>query len=258
MKVVGLALVKDEADIIEECLRHALTFCDLVCVLDNGSTDGSAAVIERLVTEFPDRFRSYGVTHQPFVVDMRRLMYDDLHTTLGWDDWIFVIDADELLLSDPRPALRRAAAAGHDRVSTWQAQFQFTEADLAAWETGIDRSLPVSERLRYFTVDWREDRFFRNRPDRVWEGQDLNMPTWVGSSPLWALVNRHYQYRDPEQIQTRLEHRAEYSIFVHEGSLDWHTKVMPTKGLRHWTPGEDIRPLPWRYYVAKARDRLPF
>jgi len=255
-----MALVKDEVDVIDDAIRHALTFADVVSVLDNGSEDGSAEVIEGLVREFPGRVRSYGVDRRPFVIDLRRGMYDDLRGELGADDWFLVLDADEFLARDPRPALSKATAAGFNQVATWQAQFQFTDVDLAEWERGGEvRCRPVTERLRYYRVDWREGRFFRNNPERPWEGNDHNIPEWAPDQPRWAVLNRHYQYRDPDQIQKRLVNRVNAksdTAFVHESTTDWHSKVVPSEGLRYWSPGSNPRALPWRYYRTMAKVRL--
>jgi hypothetical protein len=205
--------------------------------------------------EHPGKVIPWGVERGPYRRDMRRVMYDELRTELGPDDWFMQIDADEFIDSDPRPTLARAASGGCDLVRTWQAQFQFTDVDLAAWEAGQDdRSRSICERRRHYMVDWREDRFFRNRPDRPWEGTDQNLPTFTTKTARTTLVNRHYQYRDPEQMQRRLEVRAAARTeiaFTHVTSTDWRSDVVPTKGLRTWEPGKAISPRPWRYYARR-------
>jgi hypothetical protein len=229
-------------------------------VLDNGSTDGSFDVVEQLATEHPGRVLPWGVERGPFRRSLRAVMYDELRLELGPDDWFLQLDADEFLMEDPRPKLAEAGRQGYDRVSTWQAQFQFTEADLRDWEAGRDDgSRPVCERRRWFKVDWREGRFFRNRADRRWEGETQTLPDWAQRTARWHPVNRHYQYRDPEQIQRRLDVRAAVRsehAFSHVTATDWRSHVVPTRGLRRWSLGEPLRPWPWRYYVEQARRRV--
>ena len=260
MKVYGLALVKDEADVVGECIRHALGFCDVVAVLDNGSEDGSADVIEQLVAEHPDRVRSYGVEHRPYVLDLRRDMYDDLHRDLSADDWFLQLDVDEFLVGDPRPTLARATADGFNQVATWQAQFQFTDVDLADWEAGRDDpALSIIDRRRYYRVEWREGRFWRNDPAQAWTGQDRNLPDFADRLARYSLVNRHYQLRDPDQIAKRLANRVKAktdTAFAHVTSTDWRSEVVPAKGLRYWEPGSTPRPWPWRYYLTMAKARV--
>lgn len=50
-KVVGISLVKDEADIIERTVTHMLGQVDHVVVVDNGSTDGTVEILEQLPVE---------------------------------------------------------------------------------------------------------------------------------------------------------------------------------------------------------------
>jgi glycosyltransferase involved in cell wall biosynthesis len=258
VRLYALALVKDEADVIGQSITHALDFCDRVVVLDNGSTDDSWAVVEELGRRHPGVVIPWGVERRPFERRLRGLMYDELRTELTEDDWFLQLDADEFLLEDPRPALARAAAKGYDRIRTWQAQFQFTDVDLARWEAGEDdRSLPIEERRHHFVVDWRESRFWRNRPDQAWGTSNAStVPQFAQRAAPWALVNRHYQYRDPEQIQHRIEVRAAVrseEAFGHVTSEDWRQHVVPASKLRVWHPGEPLRPWPWRFYVTRVR-----
>lgn len=51
--IVGVSLVKDEADIIEPILRHMADEVDELIVADNLSTDGTREILARLVAELP-------------------------------------------------------------------------------------------------------------------------------------------------------------------------------------------------------------
>jgi hypothetical protein len=52
-------------------------------------------------------------------------------------------------------------------MRVWQAQFYFTDKDLAVYGQE-DKTLTVSERRRYYRINWRELRFFRNSPGESW------------------------------------------------------------------------------------------
>jgi hypothetical protein len=257
LKIYGLVLVKDEVDVVGQAIRHALGFCDRIAVLDNGSGDGTPELIEELASEYPGRVIFWGIERCLFRRSLRGLMYDELRHELGWDDWFLQLDSDEFMASDPTSKLAEATASGFDVVRTWQAQFRFTKDDLAEWEAGRDDpTRPIEQRRRYYSVDWREARFFRNRPDRAWEGTTRTIPDWATTAAPFSLVNRHYQYRDPAQIQHRLDVRAaarsDYA-FTHVTNTDWRSEVVPTFGLRHWDVGTPIQPRAWRYYARQAR-----
>lgn len=51
MTTVGITMVKDEGDIIEGTLRHMLGEVDVVYLLENGSSDNTEAVLDKLLLE---------------------------------------------------------------------------------------------------------------------------------------------------------------------------------------------------------------
>jgi hypothetical protein len=55
MTVVGVSMVRDEADIIEATVRHMLANVDHVLVADNGSVDETRGILRALAAEHPGR-----------------------------------------------------------------------------------------------------------------------------------------------------------------------------------------------------------
>ena len=51
MKIFGLVVVKNEADIIYHTLKAASAWCDEIYVLDNGSADGTWQLIKQMAQE---------------------------------------------------------------------------------------------------------------------------------------------------------------------------------------------------------------
>ena len=52
MKINAILLVNNEADILEEALLSAMKFCHKIYVCDNGSTDGSWALVNEMSSRF--------------------------------------------------------------------------------------------------------------------------------------------------------------------------------------------------------------
>ena len=48
MKIHGLCIVKNEADVLQETLISALHWCDHIYVFDNGSNDGTWELVKEL------------------------------------------------------------------------------------------------------------------------------------------------------------------------------------------------------------------
>lgn len=53
MRIYSLCLVKDEADIIEYTLSRAAEWSHRIFVMDNGSTDGTWELVQRLARRLP-------------------------------------------------------------------------------------------------------------------------------------------------------------------------------------------------------------
>jgi len=100
VKVVGLYLLRNEADIIETNLRHHFaTVIDEAIVVDNGSTDGTLELLADLAEDMPLQLSSeVGPPYQPErVTRMARL------ATLQGADWVLPIDADEFWVGSAAP-----------------------------------------------------------------------------------------------------------------------------------------------------------
>jgi len=128
--VWAVTMVKDEADVIERTLRHlAAQGVDGILVADNGSTDGTLEILERLATELP----LYLAT------DREPAYYQAVKMTLLADwarqagaEWIIPFDADELWFA-PHGTLRSWLAAQRADVVTAQLFNLFPSALAGGW-----------------------------------------------------------------------------------------------------------------------------
>lgn len=109
MRLLGCAIVRDEADIIETMVRHNLAYVDELAIVDHASTDGTSQILAALAAEglpirvtkdLDPRFRQKAV--------INALVQDRLRERDA--DWIFAIDADEFIAAPSRDALHRTLA----------------------------------------------------------------------------------------------------------------------------------------------------
>ena len=242
-KIHGICVLKNEDDIIAETLTYATRYCDRVFVLDNGSTDETWQVVQTVASRNA-AVVPFGRTDEPFERGLRANIYNALRAELSHKDWWLVLDADEFLAEDPRPIIEGADAAGADNISTWQIQFYFTDLDLQSWEQGRDtRDRSIFDRRRHYLIDWQEPRLFRNDPRRDWEPNSPTFPQWLRKLHTRRILNRHYQYRDPPQIDKRLRLRYGHDeCFSHVRTLEWRNEVRSARELTVLKDGD-----PWHF-----------
>jgi hypothetical protein len=224
MKLNAICIIKNEADIILETLNNALRFCDNIYVFDNDSTDGSWELIcEKALND--DRVVIAAHTDEIYRNQFRNRVYNMFHDHFLQSDWWYILDADEMLIEDPRPMLIKAMQRDKNQMRVWQAQFYFTNVDLDVYDQE-NKALTVSERRRYYRINWREPRFFRNSPSKKWpENISGKVPPFCHKLYHPSPICRHYAERTPEQIKLRREIRLNnpYS-FLHvknKSDDDW-------------------------------------
>ncbi len=112
-RVVGIVLVRNEDLHIERVLRNAVDFCDIIHVADHQSTDGTAAIVTRLASEFP-KIRVQRI-RDPRESNALLMPYVSTPT------WIFGIDGDEIYDPAGLAAFRAELFAG--RFDPWWVVF---------------------------------------------------------------------------------------------------------------------------------------
>jgi glycosyltransferase involved in cell wall biosynthesis len=96
MKVTGICMCKDEADIIVSTVRHMAGQVDEVIVADNGSTDGTRGLLEALADHLP-----VVVIDDPDPAYYQAVKMTRLATVAadGGAGWVVPFDADEVWYS---------------------------------------------------------------------------------------------------------------------------------------------------------------
>ena len=110
MKLNAICVVKNEADIIMETLNNALRFCDNIYIFDNHSTDGTWELVSELAQK-DSRVIIAERSAEVYKNQLRNRVYNRYNQQFSTDDWWYIVDADEIVLEDPRPMLRDAKIA---------------------------------------------------------------------------------------------------------------------------------------------------
>ena len=110
MRLFGIAMVRNEADVIEAFVRHNLGVLDGLAIADHGSLDGTSDILAKLQGEgLP--LRVVQAAEAEFF--QSRHMTELARTTFAREnaDFVFALDADEFLKVASRATLERALAA---------------------------------------------------------------------------------------------------------------------------------------------------
>src|SRR5437868_11191030 len=133
MRLVGVAMVRNEADIVEAFVRHNMTVVDALTVVDHGSVDGTSEILSAPVAEglaLTVGCEAELAQRQPEVL-----------TRVAWTvfaqgaDVVFPLDADEFLKVPDRALLERVLAqlpSGLNAALSWQTYISDNERYSAA------------------------------------------------------------------------------------------------------------------------------
>lgn len=197
--IAAIAVVRDEADIIEQTVRQLLDNVDRVIVADNGSTDGTRQILDRLgCYVVNDDCRGF---YQAEKVTRLAHMAREMGAR-----WVVPFDADEMWYAPPGRAIRDVLDAQPDQVRAVGAVFWNhvpTDLDDPAEPDPIKR------------MRWREMRngdllrvACRTHPDLVIEdgnhfvsyGPPANAQWPAIEFPWPQLAVRHYSLRSHTQF----------------------------------------------------------
>jgi glycosyltransferase involved in cell wall biosynthesis len=258
MKFVCLLPVRDEADIIAQCLEALLGWSDSIYVFDSGSVDDTWEIVHDFATR--DK-RVVPIRKEAVYFSETRLrgyLFHIASNQLRDGDWFLRVDADEFHHITPRRFVCECMRK-HETVAYHQYyDFRLLQSEVEAWnrgqETLADRSHPITERRRHYTIsDYSEPRLCRYRSTMKWP-ETVSFPFNAGFVARERLPIRHYPHRDPVQLRRRCfiravmmadaENRTNWSEpeSHHWAEAEWHQFITPDDlpGLNYWEPGTEL------------------
>lgn len=274
MKFHALLPIRDEADIIKQCLENLLTWADAVYVFDTGSVDDTWEIV--LDFAYQEK-RIIPIRKQPVYFAETRLrgyMFHWARQYMKDGDWFLRVDADEFHHIPP-PEFVKTRLRKHETIVYHQYyDFQLTQAEVEAWERGEEtlaaRERPIEERRRYFIPSYySEPRLCRYRSTMQWP-ITCSFPINAGFLAKQRLPIRHYPHRDPLQVKRRYVLR---SIMMadkinqknwanpeehHWSEADWKKVIISNEDpkLLYWKPGTDLPEYKFTNHLSPGPIRL--
>ena len=236
MRIIGLCTVKNEGDIIYQCLEHSAGIYDIIFVTDNESWDDSREEIQRASTDFQNVVY-LGEVGDKVSKEVKWQIWETFRGHFSINDWWGILDADEFVEPNLREVVQRAQTEYADHIFGVLANFYYTESEVKDWmegrETLADRERPIQERRKYYRMHTTAPRLFRNLPWIRWN-EDTNYPPYLSRRASEPAIYRHYQYRDVPQVKLRVETRSqpgiaekEYDQNPHWDRTEWRESISP-------------------------------
>jgi len=272
-KFICLLPVRDEADIIGQCLDHLLTWSDEIFVFDTGSVDETWEIVQDRAAR--DR-RVIPLRKEPVYFSETRLrgwLFHQARASLRTGDWFLRVDADEFHHVPPPEFVKTRLRPQETIVYHQYYNFALLQSEVEAWEAGIetlaDRARPIEERRQWYTPSvYAEPRLCRYRETMQWPST-VSFPFNAGYVAVERLPIRHYPHRDPAQLNRRCrlravmmadkENRANWLLDYHYWeTAEWREFITPNNSpnLLHWVPGSLIPELHQKNHLAPGPKRL--
>ncbi len=267
--IVGVGMVKNEADIIEAGIRHNLGFVDRMIVFDHDSSDATPRILQALaaegmpltvLTRRPER-REMGYWQGEFMTGLARLAFEQ-HGA----DYVVPIDADEFIDAPGRDAMEAALDACANDVANieWRTYVPGTgdapgmhPLDSLRWR--IETALPTLPKIvisrRVMARDWliaRGNHAFCNR-----SGSTLNVHA---AAAVEGVRLAHLPFRSPQQLMGKvlvgwLSRKLAYGARAPTAQHSWHFREL----FARITAGDTISMADVRRYAVAlyALNRMP-
>lgn len=213
MRLCGVAMVRNEADIIEAFVRHNLAILDGLAIVDHGSFDGTTEILAELERE--GLSLRISAEHDPAFLQSARITHLVREMLGEGADFVFALDADEFLRVPDRERVERAlqdVPQGMHAVAHWPTYVPDSFEDGLAFGPGhLRRRLKVERHTAQGYHKVIVGRALLERPDdRIGEGNHLvGSPDDVAAPPHARLRQdiacvAHCPVRSRSQLESKI------------------------------------------------------
>lgn len=220
--MIGILMIRDEQDVLEEALQNHTKFCDVIFVLDG--TDGENKRISEEICRSFSKVHGYWTDDdtgyaKPLRDGARQFLLERARGKFGANNWYVILHGDEIWGQDPRYFVD-SKPSEMDGISVDLYHFFPHDSERNSWDfkEGISSietiskwymSPPITEHRLFY--DSGEKNFTISRHSRV-------IPDEVQLYHS-GIVVKQYNYRSPQQAHKRAmqrrDSRWQYNHYQH-------------------------------------------
>jgi glycosyltransferase involved in cell wall biosynthesis len=257
-----ILVVRDEADILPECLARLLEWADSLAVMDTGSTDGTWEFLNDFASR-ERRLRLHPTRPPRYHNGLRARLFNHGRMSFRRGDWIVRADADELYHIPPPLFVRERVRRLESMVCALQYSSLLTREACEAWRKGegplVDARTSIVDRVRHFRIDpFPEQRLYRYRPWMVWP-EDMPHPYRPGLCAEARIPVLHYRVRNPAQAARRQALRNVARAAGATGGMHWNATDLididveaNAPGVLEWASGGTLPHAMDRSHLARS------
>ena len=266
-KFIALLPVRDEEDIVQQCIDSLLEWADQVYVFDTGSVDTTWEIVLEIASR--DRRLVPMCKDQVYFSEnlLRGWMFHKARESLRDGDWFLRVDSDEFHHVPP-PVFVSERIEKHETI-VWHQYYNFilrkSEAFDSSEQVAIDRARPIAERRRWYRIsEYSEPRLCQYRSSMKWPGS-VSFPYNSGFVAKARIPIRHYPHRDWIQMKRRFLLRAAMyadpnratGSFAHWEDSDWRSEVVAddSADIHCWEPNNPLNEVFQLNHLSKPLKR---
>jgi len=265
MKLAAVAMVRNEADIVESFVRHNLQYLDHLVIVDHNSDDDTPAILQQLQRE-----------NLPITIEKETLLAFDQARRLTDDarnlaiahkpDWIFCLDADEFLRTPSRAALESVldGTPGEAVVIPWQTYLPSEKVHDPRNPLAQARERPrvdpipelkvVLSRKLALGTDW----LLAHGNHGVSRAEVPGKYELLHTETLDGIALAHFPMRSPDQLVKKVTlgwfgHRLLLGREAETTAQGWHWRELYKRyAAGHWPDRNELRQLCVGTYIYKG------
>lgn len=202
MKLYGTLIAKNEGDIIEQTLLSLKKYgqFEKIFFYDNGSSDDTLKIAKK----FDDFVICSDISSTPYSDDLKYKLLNSKSHLYAEDDWLAVLDADELYVEPIMDVIESATRSNANCIEEACAQFYMCEKDEASL---FNPSVSAFEQRKYYLINYGEPRVFKYSKVRPLSERFVKDRDKALVLAQEKLLIAHFQYRSSGQMQNRINVR---------------------------------------------------